>query len=561
MEYYMTIASKEKDGAIRLSVYVNENYDWREEKQSLWKIHRKTLLYAKKDSFYTVTDGKKSVRGLEWIVFGQVLGSRHLLDGICKWQGSLRATLMSYSRKIKEKEARERWQKRVKKSEDFFKPLPKVLNGFLEFCETDGTQPYVVEENGKCFCTACKQTFPLITAKHKEVIKCPSCKREVVFRKERYAHSSLVERGTTMLVQPFRGDIAVRIFDVRKGLSDYHNKAVVLERVRGVFANGRDEYFENKRGYFQKVNRVLYRSAERSRVYQRCRALDAPTLKLAGLPNFKEGYIWEVTAHFERAVQPAYEKLYKAGFETLCKEIRHCRHNIDVGSTLSPKKLLKITGEQFKGLNRKSLTTNEIKALQENPHLTHEDEKKLAKAGYKSFDVCKYITCHKAVKFAKGKEDVLTEYVDFLRLAKEIGEKNLFPKDVLKAHDDAFSKAKAVRNERLSEKIREVNEKRDWSYEKDDLKLELPKSFDDFVKESDTLKHCVGRSDFYAKKVAKEEIAIVFVRKEGKPHVTAELSLPSLDFVQIRGLQNSRPSDEVKTFLNDFRIMQKMQCA
>ena len=75
---------------------------------------------------------------------------------------------------------------------------------------------------------------------------------------------------------------------------------------------------------------------------------------------------------------------------------------------------------------------------------------------------------------------------------------------------------------------------------------------EDLIKEGTFLQHCVGKMN-YDQKMAKEQSLIFFIRNANepdKPFVTVEYSLQSNRIIQSHGAHNSKPSDEVMTYLN-----------
>lgn len=99
-----------------------------------------------------------------------------------------------------------------------------------------------------------------------------------------------------------------------------------------------------------------------------------------------------------------------------------------------------------------------------------------------------------------------------------------------------------------------------YEYSHNGLMLVAPRDISELVAEGDTLNHCVGRMG-YDKKMADNEIVIMFVRQESNPtmpYVTIEFDLKALKLKQSYGKNNSTPTTEVITFVNEWvALMQK----
>ena len=75
----------------------------------------------------------------------------------------------------------------------------------------------------------------------------------------------------------------------------------------------------------------------------------------------------------------------------------------------------------------------------------------------------------------------------------------------------------------------------------------------DLVREGDLLHHCVGRMG-YDQKMSKGETLIFFIRQTGKPtvpYVTAEIRPKDGKLLQCYGDHDSKPADEVMSFVNE----------
>lgn len=89
-------------------------------------------------------------------------------------------------------------------------------------------------------------------------------------------------------------------------------------------------------------------------------------------------------------------------------------------------------------------------------------------------------------------------------------------------------------------------------YEHNGIFLRQPESVDEITAEGKALKHCVGG---YGERHAKGKLHILFIRNSAEPDTpfyTLELST-SGSIVQVRGLKNCAPTEEVKAFVEHYK--------
>lgn len=146
--------------------------------------------------------------------------------------------------------------------------------------------------------------------------------------------------------------------------------------------------------------------------------------------------------------------------------------------------------------------------------------------------------------------------------------KNLYPRDFQAMHDLRTMEYKSLQDKLDRKKRKKLysafaiagTKATAYEYSHNGLLLIAPRDISDLVAEGDTLNHCVGKMG-YDKKMADNEIVIMFVREESNPtmpYVTIEFDLKSLKLKQSYGKNNSTPTTEVITFINEWvALMQK----
>ena len=151
-------------------------------------------------------------------------------------------------------------------------------------------------------------------------------------------------------------------------------------------------------------------------------------------------------------------------------------------------------------------------------------------------------------------------YQDYLYMLREIiGKKKygelkadeLYPKDLIRAHDDVTKRYGEKKNEELNEKFKEECEKRAamaYADEKAGLLIRCAATPGELAYEGAKLSHCVGG---YAKDVAAGKTTIFFIRHIETPDVPFfTLEYRNGRVMQNRGFENHDPPPEVTEFQN-----------
>ena len=140
-------------------------------------------------------------------------------------------------------------------------------------------------------------------------------------------------------------------------------------------------------------------------------------------------------------------------------------------------------------------------------------------------------------------------------------DKNKYPHDFMRWHDiriDEMHSKEAEKNKRIQkelfDKFANVAEKYEVLQRqlKDAYITIIAKSPSDLIVEGDKLHHCVGRMG-YDQKFAREESLIFFIRTKAEPNiplVTIEYSLKTHKILQCYGDHDSKPSEEILTYVN-----------
>ncbi len=185
-------------------------------------------------------------------------------------------------------------------------------------------------------------------------------------------------------------------------------------------------------------------------------------------------------------------------------------------------------------------------------------------------------------KHAKGSLLPIQEYADYITTCEHLGfdltrHEVLFPKDLFEAHDRVNALIRAERARKRAEQEKEAKEKRlleekevdekikkqfgalskKWKFRSNGYLIRPAKSLEEIIDEGNTQNICVGsKSMGYTKRHATGEAFIFFVRSEKepeKPLCTVEITSDGT-VVQCRGYHNAPPSEEVRRFMEKFKL-------
>jgi hypothetical protein len=168
----------------------------------------------------------------------------------------------------------------------------------------------------------------------------------------------------------------------------------------------------------------------------------------------------------------------------------------------------------------------------------------------------KQYTRKNAKKHYRMEYQVLTTWSDYIADCLKLGQNLkddsiLFPTNLYQAHQKTIEKVKIQEdkslNEMISKRMKTLNK---FCFKKNGLLIRPAKSSLELLSEGKSLKHCVGT---YAEKYAKGKTDLFLIRKITEPE-TPFYTIEILNgrIVQVRGLKNCLPSDNVQDFIDAF---------
>lgn len=153
-------------------------------------------------------------------------------------------------------------------------------------------------------------------------------------------------------------------------------------------------------------------------------------------------------------------------------------------------------------------------------------------------------------------------YIDYIEMAEMLGvdlsHKNVkYPAKLKEAHDELAKRFEVAREKIETENMAQTTANLRGiigKYHKNGLMIVLPECEEDFIREGQSLSHCVGNGTYFRKHLLGKEI-ILFIRKEtapDTPYVTMQVDLGRLYIEQIYGYADKSPNIQVRRFADGF---------
>ncbi|MGL5084944.1 MAG: PcfJ domain-containing protein [Clostridium sp.] len=215
---------------------------------------------------------------------------------------------------------------------------------------------------------------------------------------------------------------------------------------------------------------------------------------------------------------------------------------------------------QIRNKSKSKLTIHEIKDI----------EMKYHNNIYKLENVIKYAKLDKIYRYLNkqklndnekyaGWSNVLITFSDYIADCKILNqdlknERILFPKELWKAHQNTIAQVTIKKDPEVNKLIKKRYKKLiKYSFEYKGMEIRPVKDVVELIREGKELGHCVGG---YAKRHAKGETNIFVIRNKEKPlepFFTVEIKNEKV--IQIHGKCNCNASEEIKEFIEKFKII------
>ena len=410
------------------------------------------------------------------------------------------------------------------------------------------------------YCTHCSSDVKVEAAKHNKEAKCPNCKSEITFKSIGKA-KKVLDFGKATIIQKAKGKLIIRHFDVAKYYGEeYRNPKldyIELQRYfcdkdgtvtsyefnnfkntgerrwcEGIASNDMYSLYYSKAYDFSET--VLYTS-------NLSKVLKNSILKYSGLKEFaiyKNNDRFSLNSYMKKYLEfPALEYLVKLKLfklvEDMLKLDRYTREINIKGNNLL--EVLGIDKTQLRTLQKINGGLAELETIKgaEKVKLRLSDNQILFVAKYSRIEriikASKYTTIHRILEYVtlqssekRSIDNTLGDWLDYINYCKVLkydleNDFVLFPRNLTESHDELASLINDNKNElyntRISEMFESLNKLLSWQYR--DSVIMVPESYDDIVKEGNSLKHCVGRG-IYGKKIIEGESIILFLRDKNE---------------------------------------------
>ncbi len=417
-------------------------------------------------------------------------------------------------------------------------------------------------KDGYC-CTNCKKTFHS-TAKVGEYLECPKCKETLLVRMKTLQYQ--IFKDDFRILDYINGYFVLRGFEV---LSTYNNNQIAhkyQEYQRLVISKDNiyllaSNVFKNYMGYpsvaYNEKHirwRVLggqYRwHMSRGCIYwgELERDLkDTPYYYCPIEREFKPYASEDIERLLQRVLNNpvSFELLTKLGLTNLAI---NCDKFINKGSF---ENRFGVAKEYLPFMVKHNITYHELEVLQVIKHMNIKIIRKLSEL-HNFTELSKYLDMEKALDngLNKNNEHLYRDYLDFAeRLHLNMKDKRvLYPKDIVKSHDELMKQVETIENQEIIEKInKRYEELKDLSYQDDKFIIYPVPTMSDLIKESEVQNICI-RS--YNERYANGETNLFFMRNIKnitKPLVAIEVRDKRI--IQSRGKGNDDPTRLQKAFI------------
>lgn len=442
----------------------------------------------------------------------------------------------------------------------------------------------------KCKCLECGKTYNLDwTLKNKDIAVCPKCKSETVAIMERF-QGSIKNKGTVLLMNR-DGDTLYRRYIITSRTFENMKPVFKSETINYELLTPKKNYFYSfrQRGfgskYFDKDREPCYSEAHLytnnineihpDGVYQGMNLNRLKGIGSVSLQNLCRSAIKTETA----------AQLFKIG----CFKLAESAEYLNRGITF-----YEVTGlnacyiRMFKKYNISYQIYKDVKAAAE--HVSHVNEEMLEKiirlcnygsnwnVDEKREAILERMSFTKMINYFYKQSFItkesystnMTLYRDYMTMSINLNQKlprakkfdtttemYRFPKDIKKAHDAVSEQTVVINDKKKTQQIIRMHKNLTKTHEfrSDGLMISIPKDLADFIREGNTLGHCVGRMPQYSEDHANGTKHTFFIRKieePDKPYYTTTINTKTLQITECYGKAHAQRTDAITKFLKKF---------
>lgn len=415
----------------------------------------------------------------------------------------------------------------------------------------------IIKSKQDYYCTNCKKSF-YSTARIGEYNECPKCKERLLVRMKTLRYQ--VFKDDFRIVDYINGYFVLRGFEV---LSTYSNNKVThgyQEYQRLVISKDRiyllsSNVFKNYMGYTTVVYnekhtkwRLLdgqYRwYMSRGSIYwgELSTSLEGTPYYYCPIERVLSLYLdsEDIEVLLQRVLNNpiSFELLSKLGLTNLAI---HCNRFNNTGSF---EDRFGVPKDYLQFMVKHNISYHELEVLKVIKHKNINIVRKLAQLNtFEELSV--YLDMEKALANGLNKNNEYL-YRDYLNFAEKLhlnmsDKRMLYPKDIVKSHDELMHQVETVENKEIIERIKNRYEELKKNSYKDDMFVIFPvPTMSDLIKESEVQDICIRT---YNKSYANAETDLYFMRKVKDINVPlVAIEVKNGKIMQCRGKRNNDPT-------------------
>lgn len=446
----------------------------------------------------------------------------------------------------------------------------------------------------KYLCSYCgKKWSNSDTPKHKSETVCPHCHKHARFWAERY-QTAIKDETTICTAQKHDGQLGLRWATVKR--SFYSNKPKLL------YCTDAYTFYLNKKGKNQIVS-YFYCTAPYYYGYGWTKPRNGEICThpaFVYIDNLNEAFgdsyynvnLKEVLAHCKQKINfiklldnlktiPQVEYLCKMDLTFLASQLEEADFN--PGSSFE--QIMGVTKQYLPMYKKLEVDAAEHRVLQSSKSFVTEEtlsrlrKLKITESNYHRIgSILQYMTVETLCRYIEnqaeicGKQDdkshvliLLADYYDMCEtLNIPINKHTVRPKNIKEEHDRLLPRYNLVIAEMKDKASREALEfVNNWfkGYKKGDLLIQVPNCRADFIREGQTLSHCVGLDRYYENHIKGKKM-IFFIRKSDnpdEPYYTSEIDMVTFNVLQCYGFGDKAAPKAIMNFINGFAKWAKNQ--
>lgn len=438
---------------------------------------------------------------------------------------------------------------------------------WYDFIEEEKRKEYLIIKNKKGYhCTYCDNVFKSIK-KINEYEICPMCNSRLLVKSDKLKHYE--SKKDLILIQKYKKQYVFRIFELNSWLNKNKINFSISEWGREL----KDSNFtiinlyisNNLKNNMGNLYVSHYEETESWRPY--CYNWMFNITGRYYYYNFKELFyninkysmIWDLAKNVENLnfKEVAYDglQLKKNTAELLTKSklynlANHCEKYRKNGNF---EEIFGVDKSYLNFMIENNITPDELEILSKLKIKNIDMIKYFDKFGYKLKELLEYCKPLDLYKYKLNPKNAY-EYLDYLKFAKELGfdiknKKYLYPKNMLKKHDEYMNQIEINKNNQIEKKIKSKYKKLLKNRYEDKKYIIVPaQSIQSLIDESSQQNNCVKT---YAERIAENKCDIYFMRLLSNPNKSlVTIEVRNNKIVQKRTKNNSTTTKEQDKFLN-----------